>query len=232
MHVPFLISAERVDLELPRFSRSDGFIGKLSNKGGGKYVLYDAGCNPYYLAESDDESQAGEDDIFGISPTLIKPRCELGCVVFNKDVHRPEMEVGIPHISYSNGASTIHVWQPREAEEELINSFELVTEKWGHNHLMADQIYCLSTEEVSRLVGTEDHKRRFVQESVKNFQVVLHRPSLEEEDYTFEDQNSKLVWLQMHKVSKNTWSVEFVYPLSMLQAFGFCLARFDHRFKR
>mmetsp|Transcript_36761 Transcript_36761/g.47208 ORF Transcript_36761/g.47208 Transcript_36761/m.47208 type:complete len:210 (+) Transcript_36761:2-631(+) len=205
---------------------------ELSNKGNGKYVIYNAGCNPDYLIESEDEScEEGDDELFGIPTSLIRPRCEYGCLTFNKDVHRPQMEVGLPNVTYDDGASTIFVWQPRAADEQMLANFQVVTEKWGQNQIMTDRLYCLSTEEVHRLVGTKDNKGRVYRESVKNFQIVLHRPSLEEEDYTFEEKQSRLVWLQMHKVGNNTWSVEFIYPMSILQAFGICLARFDHRFK-
>jgi len=234
VNVPYLISLERLDLELPRFSRSDGFVGKLSNKGHGRYVLYNSGCNPECLIESDDEENPEEEeDFYGIPSGLIKPRCEFACVIFNKDVHRPQMEIGIPSITWNGTASMLNIFQPRNKEEQLLSNFEIIAEKWNQNRLMIDRLYCLSTEEVERLIGTKDHKNRLIKESTKNFQLVLQRPSDEdrEECYSSQDGTLKLVWLQMHKVGNNAWTIEFGYPLSIVQAFGICLARFDHRFK-
>jgi hypothetical protein len=86
-----------------------------------------------------------------------------------------------------------------------------------------------------------DFRSRATCTSVKNFQLVHSEPTNEEmreryrklhPDYVFEDQGTvslpqEHVLLQLGKVGKHCFNMDFQYPLSMLQAFAICLARFD-----
>jgi hypothetical protein len=84
-----------------------------------------------------------------------------------------------------------------------------------------------------------DFKERANVGSVKNFQMIQSWPEDESKlgEYAGADGTGEGVWtnkdapspvlLQMGKVGKNCFNMDFQYPLTMLQAFGICLSRFD-----
>lgn len=88
-----------------------------------------------------------------------------------------------------------------------------------------------------------DFRSRATCTSVKNFQLVHSEPTNDEmkeryialhPDYVYEDQGTvslpqEHVLLQLGKVGKHCFNMDFQYPLSMLQAFAICLARFDSK---
>lgn len=86
-----------------------------------------------------------------------------------------------------------------------------------------------------------DFRSRATCVSVKNFQLVHSEPTNElmrdkyrklHPEYVYEDQGTvslpqEHVLLQLGKVGKDCFNMDFQYPLSMLQAFAICLSRFD-----
>ena len=57
---------------------------------------------------------------------------------------------------------------------------------------------------------------RVTQASVKNFQLVT-------------ELDKDTVVLQFGKVGDNSFTMDFTYPMSALQAFSICLSSFDHK---
>lgn len=110
------------------------------------------------------------------------------------------------------------------------------------NVLMSDRLFCLHLKESkydplsSCLV---DFKERANIASVKNFQVAKSPPldpnklaMYHSHKYPgfgdpINEEARQPVLLQMGKVGKNCFNMDFQYPLSLLQAFGICLSRFD-----
>ena len=84
-----------------------------------------------------------------------------------------------------------------------------------------------------------DFKERANCASVKNFQLVQSWPLDNSKKVTYHDKDHEgfglpekydcahPILLQMGKVGKHCFNMDFQYPLSMLQAFGICLSRFD-----
>lgn len=86
-----------------------------------------------------------------------------------------------------------------------------------------------------------DFRSRATCVSVKNFQLVHSEPTTEpmrdkyrklHPEYVYEDQGTvslpqEHVLLQLGKVGKDCFNMDFQYPLSMLQAFAISLSRFD-----
>lgn len=86
-----------------------------------------------------------------------------------------------------------------------------------------------------------DFRSRATCVSVKNFQLIHSEPLSEMyketyrsiyPDHVYEDQGTASLpldhlMLQLGKVGKDCFNMDFQYPLSMLQAFAICLTRFD-----
>jgi hypothetical protein len=86
-----------------------------------------------------------------------------------------------------------------------------------------------------------DFRSRATCVSVKNFQLVHSIPANEQfqdkyrvlhPEYAYQDQGTvslpqEHVMLQLGKVGKDCFNMDFQYPLSMLQAFAISLSRFD-----
>jgi len=67
-----------------------------------------------------------------------------------------------------------------------------------------------------------DFRGRVTLASVKNFQLVAGNNETDAE-------NASPIVLQFGKVGKNTFTMDFQYPLSVMQAFSICLSAFDFK---
>lgn len=79
---------------------------------------------------------------------------------------------------------------------------------------------------------------RVAQPSVKNFQMIIENDKRMfnylnfEFDVMFYDLDEEQVIMQFGRVDKDTFTCDFRYPLSPIQAFAIALSSFDSRFAR
>jgi hypothetical protein len=183
-------------------------------------------------------------------------RKELCCIHYNHDKKNKierKMEVALPACweeerpsGEKGGGMEIEVdiseWRPVLERDSLAANFTRVRYQRGQNSLLANKIHTLHWRESrydplsSCLV---DFKERANTGSVKNFQLVKSWPEDPKQLPIFHGETglgygepekkdaTMPVLLQMGKVGKNCFNMDFQYPLSMLQAFAICLSRFD-----
>ena len=228
----YTISLDRQDLNKPYSERSDAFLGKLraTTRARDEYVLYDRGLNPDGLYWEDAVA----------NHTML--RAELACVVYRKGKDaKPtrKMEIALP--SLLKGDDKPFVWRPQEADEEMRLLFKRVRTKGAQNVLHKDKICCLHNH-ASRFDPISaclvEFKGRATAPSVKNFQTRVSPPEDaylraqwregvgKDEDLPSGNDVGRVV-LQLGRVGKDKFNMDFQHPLSPLQAFGICLSRFD-----
>ncbi|KAE8878191.1 hypothetical protein PF005_g6621 [Phytophthora fragariae] len=231
----YVISLNRDDLFLSRMMRSHQYIGKLrSSTSMMEYCLYDQGDNPEDLdsdCEVDDELRQSI-------------RAELAVIRYHnsKKPYPRKMEVVIPAI-LENGQGYLE-WRPLSRDQMMEEHVRNITAAGGQNVMDASNFAFLHKRETkydplsSCIV---DFRSRATCVSVKNFQLVHSEPTNEQmrdqyrkayPDFVYEDQGTvslpqEYVLLQLGKVGKDCFNMDFQYPLSMLQAFAISLSRFD-----
>ncbi|EGZ28749.1 hypothetical protein PHYSODRAFT_294211 [Phytophthora sojae] len=231
----YVISMNRDDLFLSRMMRSHQYIGKLrSSTSMMEYCLYDQGDNPEDLdsdCEVDDELRQSI-------------RAELAVIRYHnsKKPYPRKMEVVIPSI-LENGQGYLE-WRPLSRDQMMEEHVRTITAAGGQNVMDASNFVFLHKRETkydplsSCIV---DFRSRATCVSVKNFQLVHSEPTNEQmrdqyrkayPDFVYEDQGTvslpqEYVLLQLGKVGKDCFNMDFQYPLSMLQAFAISLSRFD-----
>ncbi|OWZ17540.1 hypothetical protein PHMEG_0008505 [Phytophthora megakarya] len=231
----YVISMNRDDLFLSRMMRSHQYIGKLrSSTNLMEYSLYDQGDNPEDLdsdCEVDDELRQSI-------------RAELAVIRYHytKKPYPRKMEVVIPSIS-DNGQGYLE-WRPLSRDQMMEEHVRNITAAGGQNVMDANNFVFLHKRETkydplsSCIV---DFRSRATCVSVKNFQLVHSEPTNEQmrdqyrksyPDFVYDDQGTvslpqEYVLLQLGKVGKDCFNMDFQYPLSMLQAFAISLSRFD-----
>jgi len=207
----FLLSARKrkkskssnylISLDEEDMSRQSGnFFGKLrSNFLGTEFTIYDKGVKPK------EASHGGSQQ-----PTI---RSELGAVLYQYNVlgtRGPrKMTALIPRVD-SRGQR--HLFKECENKSGVLDRFkdnqnsENLTvmqnkpPKWNEQM----QAYCLNFHGRVKLA------------SVKNFQLVS-------------DENKDHIILQFGKVGKDTFTMDYQYPMSAVQAFSICLTSFDNK---
>ncbi|KAL3666420.1 hypothetical protein V7S43_008671 [Phytophthora oleae] len=231
----YVISMNRDDLFLSRMMRSHQYIGKLrSSTSMMEYSLYDQGDNPEDLdsdCEVDDELRQSI-------------RAELAVIRYHysKKPYPRKMEVVLPSI-LENGQGYLE-WRPISRDQMMEEHVRNITSAGGQNVMDASNFVFLHKRETkydplsSCIV---DFRSRATCVSVKNFQLVHSEPTNEQmreqyrkayPDFVYEDQGTvslpqEHVLLQLGKVGKDCFNMDFQYPLSMLQAFAISLSRFD-----
>nr|CCA17672.1 conserved hypothetical protein [Albugo laibachii Nc14] len=220
---------------LTRLLRSRHFVGKLrSNSNTKEYYLYDQGDNPDDIdsdCEIDDEMRK-------------HIRAEL-CVVryaLSKKSYPRKMEVVIPALA-QNGSCALD-WRPLSKDQMIEKQIRSIVKAGGQNVTDYKNFVFFHKRETkydplsSCIV---DFRSRATCVSVKNFQLIHSEPLSEMyieayraiyPDHVYEDQGTASLpldhlMLQLGKVGKDCFNMDFQYPLSMLQAFAICLSRFD-----
>jgi hypothetical protein len=151
-----------------------------------------------------------------------------------------KMEICLPALQ---GEGIDNTWQPMSARESMPANFSRIRYQNAQNHLLADKLFVLNLKESkydplsSCLV---DFKERANCSSVKNFQACKSCPEDAAKRKQYYSQggggesmdvtgDAAPVLLQLGKVGKNCFNCDFQSPLSLLQAFGIALSRFDTR---
>ncbi|OQR94936.1 tubby-like protein [Achlya hypogyna] len=234
----FIFSLNKEDLFLSRAMRSKQFVGKLrSDTRKMEYALFDQGDNPEDIdsdCEIDDEIRQ-------------HIRAQLCIIRFHnlKKEHPRKMEVIIPAINES-GTGYLD-WRPITRDQAMETLFNEISQKGGENVIEHDKFICMHKRETqydplsSCIV---DFRSRATCVSVKNFQMVHSQPldQVRHRDtyiqlhpsYHYDDEGTvsvpqEHVLLQMGRVGQHCFNMDFQYPLSMLQAFAICIARFDSK---
>lgn len=231
----YVISMNKDDLFLARVMRSHHYVGKLrSSTNLMEYTLYDQGDNPDDLdsdCEVDDEVRQSI-------------RAELAVVRYHssKKPYPRKMEVVLPAIE-AKGQRYLE-WRPLSRDQTMDEHVRTIASAGGQNVIDASNFVFLHKRETkydplsSCIV---DFRSRATCVSVKNFQLVHSEPLNEDlnpqyrklyPDYVYDEQGTvslpqEFVLLQLGKVGKDCFNMDFQYPLSMLQAFAISLSRFD-----
>ena len=143
-----------------------------------------------------------------------------------------------------DGVVAVASFRPARDQDSLCHTLNLAQGQGAQNVLHADRIAVLHMRESkydplsSCLV---DFKARANMASVKNFQLVKSSPVEDHMKKEYfapggegarENPNpdaAQPIILQMGKVGKNCFNMDYQFPMSMLQAFATCIARFDTR---
>ena len=229
----------RSDVYKARAKRSRHYLGKLRAAPAAaaaprEYVLYDAG------GRADDARRRAL-------------RRELAAVVFGGPARR--FEVALPRARWrargpdegrdaealDPGVATVREFRPAEPAAGLRHAFDVVRGRGAQNVLDADSVYVAHarTSKYDPLSSClVDFRARAAVASVKNFQLVASAPVEAHERRAYYDRDGEgrgladddaalPVVLQMGKVGKDCFNMDYTFPFSMLQAFAVCLARFD-----
>lgn len=177
------------------------YMGKLrSNFVGTEFVIYDKGLS---LKENKEKGQ---------TPDPATLRQELAAVCYGSNVlgmkGPRKMTVLIPALKDN---STRVTWKPTSNTETLVSHY--------NNNNMANMVVLQNKapqwNEETRSYVLNFHNR-VKQASVKNFQLV--HP--DDPDYLI---------LQFGRVSEDVFTMDFQYPMCMLQAFAIALSSFDNK---
>lgn len=182
---------------------SSNYLGKLrANFVGTEFKIYDAGRS--------NGSGNGEDaeDEFGSA----RPRLELGVVLYATNfvgARGPRrMQVGLPRV---NDDGTVAVFQSTSPKDCMMTKFKKMD--------LADIIAAYNkapnwNETVGAFVL--NFNGRVTMASVKNFQLITHK-------------DQEQVLLQFGRTAKDTFSMDFQWPMSPFQAFAVTLSSFDSK---
>ncbi|XP_017719830.1 PREDICTED: tubby-related protein 2 isoform X7 [Rhinopithecus bieti] len=200
----YLISLDPTDLSRD----GDNFVGKVSRSNifGTKFTIFDNGVNP-----------AREHLI----KNTARIRRELGAVCYEPNIlgylGPRKMTVILPGTNTRNQRIDV---QPRNERESLLSRYQR-GEKQGL--LLLHNKTPLWNEENG--VYTLNFHGRVTQTSVKNFQIMdpKHRELLE----TILAGPAEHLVLQFGRVGPDTFTMDFCFPFSPLQAFGICLSSFS-----
>eukprot|EP00736_Rhodelphis_marinus_P006113 Rmarinus@m.29784 len=184
--------------------QSGNYFGKVrSNFVGREFVFYDRGENPKKVDQSNAQAMSSV-------------RQELGFALYESNVlgyKGPRvMTVGIPKL---NARGERETWRPMSDDQGLITAMKkdggsrvfVMTNKkpkWN-NQLRA---FCLN------------FNGRVLAASVKNFQLVNAHGSEREQEK---------VLLQFGKTGKDTFTMDYMYPLSAVQSFATVISSFDRK---
>lgn len=238
----YLFSTSTGDLYKPRVARGRNYLGKLrGNSSTSNYVLYDAGDRPPMPHKSSARPH----------------RCELAAIAFSpkrgrRNSNPRHIEVGIPQVRWrlrtgsesdSQDKASVDIIQPDCDQDGLEHMLTLIQGQGAQNVLYADRVSVAHLRETrydpisSCLV---DFKTRASIASSKNFQLVKSPPLEQHMRSTYFkpggeganldpglDPNQQPVLLQMGKVGRNCYNMDYRAPFSMFQAFAICVARFD-----
>jgi hypothetical protein len=134
------------------------------------------------------------------------------------------MEVCIPNADSSDPSSS------QKKPSTIRQSFSRIREDGTQNTFMKNKYYILN-ERTSKYDPLSsclvDFKGRANVASVKNFQLVESTPNQVVATDMIQTDFDKEYILQMGKTTDDCFNMDFKHPLSVLQAFAICVARFD-----
>ncbi|KAH8043714.1 hypothetical protein JL721_13060 [Aureococcus anophagefferens] len=251
----YAFSTSPADLYKARGNRSRHYLGKLRANGAtSEYTLFSAGdkppagaAGPARDAAATRPRRAGEMAAVAFSSKRSAP------------TNPRRMEVAVPQTRWrprgaddgprhdddlDDGVVAAASFRPLRDQDSLCHTLNLAQGQGAQNVLHADRIAVLHMRESkydplsSCLV---DFKARANMASVKNFQLVKSSPVEDHMKKEYfapggegarENPNpdaAQPIILQMGKVGKNCFNMDYQFPMSMLQAFATCIARFDTR---
>lgn len=248
-HYVFSLKAD--DLYRTREKRSKLYLGKLRALSSNEYVLYDNGATEMPGGAGDDilQQDDGEDETEleynesagptaagGDAPSLY--RSQLCAIVFNSK-KRPctgterGMEICIPHPALAAIAASSTGENPRKVLMDIVKPFRNVRAEGAQNDMFKSKLVVMH-ERISKYDALSaclvDFKGRASIASVKNFQIIKSDPAsspVKEVLTASGAVDPSTVILQMGKITKEAFNMDYKGPLSMLQAFAICIARFD-----
>jgi len=195
----YVVSLDRDDLG----RHTGSFFGKLrSNFIGTEFTLYDKGVNPEKL----DKSQ--------LEGSQIQVRQELGTVLYKQNVlgsRGPrKMKVMVPTV---NEQGQRKVLRPTSKDETMLERYKAAKND--------DDVQILKNKQPkwNDQVGAYvlNFNGRVTRASVKNFQLCNMA------------RDPDAVLMQFGRVGKDSFNMDYQYPLCALQAFGIALSSFDYK---
>jgi len=195
----YVISLDRDDLG----RHTGSFFGKLrSNFIGTEFILYDKGVNPERLNDSQKEG------------SQIQVRQELGTILYKQNVlgsRGPrKMKVMVPTV---NEQGQRKVLRPTSKDETMLERYKAAKND--------DDVQILKNKQPkwNDQVGAYvlNFNGRVTRASVKNFQLCNMA------------RDPDAVLMQFGRVGKDSFNMDFQYPLCALQAFGIALSSFDYK---
>jgi len=229
----FEISVRQDDFE----KTSPGYLGKLrGNFLGTEFTIYDAGYNPEkhpdWVREYEESKANTTESVDALLPmpqpqkevaaegaigtvkggARSQPRRELGTVVYESNFLAPKsprkMHVLLPRIYRNNVAA---VWRPLKPTDSLLANYRATC---------TDAMYILE----NKTPRWNERLRAYVLNfggrvtlpSVKNFQLV-------------QAEDPETVVLQFGRTAKDTFTMDYSYPLTLVQAFGICLTSLESK---
>jgi len=195
----YVISLDRDDLG----RHTGSFFGKLrSNFIGTEFTLYDKGVNPEKL----DKSQ--------LDGSHIQVRQELGTILYKQNVlgsRGPrKMKVMVPSV---NEQGQRKVLRPTTKDESMLERYKAA--KNDHDVQILKNKQPKWNDQVGAYVL--NFNGRVTRASVKNFQLCNMARDPDQ------------VLMQFGRVGKDSFNMDFQYPLCALQAFGIALSSFDYK---
>ncbi|KAH8048743.1 hypothetical protein JL722_12364 [Aureococcus anophagefferens] len=223
-----------------RGNRSRHYLGKLRANGAtSEYTLFSAGDKPPAGAAG-----AGARRRAGDPPGA---RCEMAAVAFSSKRSAPtnprRMEVAVPQTRWrprnaddgprhdddlDDGVVAVASFRPARDQDSLCHTLNLAQGQGAQNVLHADRIAVLHMREskydplssclLVKSSPVEDHMKK-----------EYFAPGGEGARENPNPDAAQPIILQMGKVGKNCFNMDYQFPMSMLQAFATCIARFDTR---
>jgi len=198
----YLVSVDAENLK----TKDENYTGKIrSNFLGSEFMAYRDGCNPKNVKEGDD------------------PREEIAAITYSSHLLGKKPK----------GPRKINVVLPFvNQHDEVVSCRALDPQKDGLNALEAHHSQTTATEGTAQLVSSFCSKNakwnekmksyvlnfdnRVTEASVKNFQLI----SVEDPD---------TLYLQFGRVSKDTFNLDFQWPLTPFQAFSIAISSLDYK---
>ncbi|KAH8054982.1 hypothetical protein JL722_8398 [Aureococcus anophagefferens] len=252
----YAFSTSPADLYKARGNRSRHYLGKLRANGAtSEYTLFSAGDKPPAGAAgagAPPRWRPARDARCEMAAVAFSSKRSA-------PTNPRRMEVAVPQTRWrprgaddgprhdddlDDGVVAVASFRPARDQDSLCHTLNLAQGQGAQNVLHADRIAVLHMRESkydplsSCLV---DFKARANMASVKNFQLVKSSPVEDHMKKEYfapggegarENPNpdaAQPIILQMGKVGKNCFNMDYQFPMSMLQAFATCIARFDTR---
>uniref|UniRef100_A0A7S1TRJ5 Tubby C-terminal domain-containing protein n=1 Tax=Phaeomonas parva TaxID=124430 RepID=A0A7S1TRJ5_9STRA len=246
----YVISTKEEDLRERRHNRSNQFLGKLrGSEGGDLYTLYDWGESPdETLLRPADMAVEANRIARGMRRELLSVRYTASAgadpdarkYLAQLDRH---MEAIVPRVELTADGNRVTDWRPWRPDrgDTLAAMLDATRRAGAQNLLHAEHTFVLHAR-ASRLDAAASWQREYggraLSPSKKNFQMVKSVPAdhYKHDDYFAlpdsaaaerGDDSLKPVLLQLGRVGKDCFNVDYQWPLSMLQAFAISLSRFD-----